>query len=150
LATSDVKYCQECGSKNPVDQKFCGKCGFSFDQPKIVTEKGPSAIEKGSGMGVISLVTAILGFTCLPGIGLIIAMITGYITPNAKENTFAKAGTSIAVFVLATALLVICIIGLASAGGFYWYIVLLLILGLVVSVSALVLQIRWLVKKPTT
>lgn len=150
MATSNVKYCQECGSKNPSDQKFCGECGFNFDKPQIVKEKGPSAIEKGSSLGIVSLVTAILGFTCLPGIGLIIAMITGYITPNPKENTYAKAGTSIAVFVLATTLLVFCIIGLASAGGFYWYIYLLIILGLVVSIGALVLQIRWLVKKPTT
>ena len=75
-------------------------------------------------------------------------MITGYITPNPKENTHAKTGTSIAVFVLATTLLVFCKIGLA--GGFYWYIVLLIILGLVISIGALVLQIRWLVRKPTT
>ncbi|MCF2144782.1 MAG: zinc-ribbon domain-containing protein [Candidatus Heimdallarchaeota archaeon] len=103
MNASDIIICQKCGSQNPRNTKFCGECG----SPLVQQEKDSvqaSTVEKGSALGVVSLVAAILGFTCVPIFGLIIAIITGYLTPNARENSYAKAGTSIGVFVLSTAL----------------------------------------------
>jgi len=151
----NAKYCQSCGFKNAATVKFCGECGKHLDKPESDIEKDTISTEK--GLGIVSLVTAILGFTCLPGIGLIIAIITGYLTPNANENSYAKAGASIGVFTLATALLgcsltALIMFAIDSSGGisippFVW---ILIILGIILSSLGLVFHIRWLRKKPTT
>jgi len=151
----NAKYCQSCGFKNAVTTKFCSECGKQLDKPEISVEKGAISTEK--GLGIVSLVTAILGFTCLPGIGLIIAIITGYLTPKRSENSYAKAGASIGGFTLATALLGFCItmlimliINTSEGEGFAVFYWILVILGLILSSLGLVFHIRWLRKKPTT
>jgi len=93
--SKNAKYCETCGAKNKATAKFCDGCGKPFDKPGKTTGDKPSRVSEGVGLEVVSLVTSILGFTCLPGIGFIIAVITGLMSPNPKENKYAKAGITI-------------------------------------------------------
>ncbi|MCK5184693.1 MAG: hypothetical protein KAQ95_10325, partial [Candidatus Heimdallarchaeota archaeon] len=90
--SKNVKYCESCGAKNKPAAKFCDDCGKPFDKPEKTTGVKPSRVSEGVGLEVVSLVTSILGFTCLPGIGFIIAVITGLMSPNPKDNKYAKVG----------------------------------------------------------
>ncbi|MHA1556099.1 MAG: zinc-ribbon domain-containing protein [Candidatus Heimdallarchaeota archaeon] len=122
MTLTDVKYCPECGSKNSLDKNFCGSCGASFETkptpaPAVTTAATPTitqtptttpetAEEKtGIALGVVSLVFSILGFSCLPIFGSIVAIITGFLTSGWKNNKFALAG------------IIIGFIGLAVIGG---------------------------------
>ncbi|MHA1121286.1 MAG: hypothetical protein ACTSPC_00555 [Candidatus Heimdallarchaeota archaeon] len=84
--SKNAKYCETCGAKNKATAKFCDGCGKPFDKPGKTTGDKPSRVSEGVGLEVVSLVTSILGFTCLPGIGFIIAVITGLMSPNPKES----------------------------------------------------------------
>ncbi len=149
------KYCQSCGFKNLATTKFCSECGDQLDKSGNVAKKDSISTEK--GLGIVSLVTAILGFTCLPGIGLIIAIIAGYLTPDAQKNSYAKAGASIGVFTLGTALfgfclttLIVFIMDISRGGGNAVFLWILAILGIIISSLGVGFHIRWLRKKPTT
>ncbi|MHA1365997.1 MAG: DUF7577 domain-containing protein [Candidatus Heimdallarchaeota archaeon] len=150
-----VIYCQSCGEKNEASAKFCNECGKPFGQQGTVVEKESEPADSGSALGVVSLTTGILGFCCLPGIGWIIAIITGFLTPNARENSYAKAGISIGVFVLCFAAFGGSVFGLgtyfsalANEDVFYpaWLLI-FSIIGILLVVTAMVFFIRWLRKK---
>ncbi len=90
MSSGDVKYCQNCGSKNPIEQKFCGECGKTFNgstKEKMSTEQ-----KTGMAQGIISFVLSLFGLSCLPFLGSIAAVITGFMTADRKTNNFAKAG----------------------------------------------------------
>ncbi|MCE7746139.1 MAG: hypothetical protein GPJ52_13490 [Candidatus Heimdallarchaeota archaeon] len=92
MATSEIKYCQKCGSQNPVDKKFCGECGFSFEG-KVETKPTRSTEEKtGLATGIISFVLSLFGLSCFPVLGSIAAVILGFMTSDRKTNNFARAG----------------------------------------------------------
>ena len=92
MATSDVKFCQECGSKNAVDQKFCGECGYNFDASTEIKPVKTTEEKTGMALGIISLVLSIFGLSCFPVLGSIAAVITGFMTSDRKTNIFARAG----------------------------------------------------------
>lgn len=84
-------YCSVCGELTESG-KFCQSCGahlgkeeIKIEQPiqpqpqTIVVQQPQYVVKETNTMADASLVFAILGFTCLPFIGGIIAMILGFI-----------------------------------------------------------------------
>ncbi|MCE7745252.1 MAG: DUF2207 domain-containing protein, partial [Candidatus Heimdallarchaeota archaeon] len=126
-------------------------CGKPFDKPGKTTGDKPSRVSEGVGLEVVSLVTSILGFTCLPGIGFIIAVITGLMSPNPKENKYAKAGITIGSLGLIIPAIVLGFLGiifgaLESTDDLIW----MLIMGIIAIILAgvgLFFFIRWM-RKP--
>ncbi|MHA1243793.1 MAG: zinc-ribbon domain-containing protein [Candidatus Heimdallarchaeota archaeon] len=158
---TDLKeiFCQQCGEKNEASAKFCNECGKPIGKSKTVDKDTSAPKESGSVLGVVSLTTGILGFCCLPGIGWIIAIITGYLTPDARENSYAKAGMSIGVFSYGLSAfggglcgLIFYFVDLFDESGSSSLSILFLILGLIgilTSITLMVLFIRWFRKKPS-
>ncbi len=149
--STNVKYCESCGGKNKKKAKFCDDCGKPFDKSEKTTEAKPSRLEGGSGLEVISLVTSILGFTCLPVIGLIIAIVTGLLSPNPKENKYAKTGVTIGSFGLIVPVLVMSIVGIVfsiiEAGDLhddFMWVPILSVIGLILSGVGLFFYIKWI------
>lgn len=150
--SKNAKYCESCGAKNKATAKFCDGCGKPFDKPKKTTKDKPSRVSEGTGLEVISLITSILGFTCLPGIGFIIAIITGLMSPNPKENKYAKAGITIGSLGLIVPALILGLLGIifGAAEGtddLIW----MLIMGIIAIILAgvgLFFFIKWM-RKPT-
>ncbi len=149
--SKSVKYCESCSGKNKASAKFCDDCGKAFDKSKkAVQDKSPST-EKGSGLEVISLITSIFGFTCLPGIGFIIAIVTGLMSPNPKENKYTKAGITIGSFGLIIPSFILGFLGiifgaLEATDDLIW----MLILGIIAVIGSgvgLFFFIKWM-KKP--
>lgn len=149
--SKNVKYCESCGAKNKTAAKFCDDCGKPFDKPEKTTGDKPSRVSEGVGLEVVSLVTSILGFTCLPGIGFIIAVITGLMSPNPKENKYAKAGIIIGSLGLIVPAIILGFLGiifgaLEGTDDLIW----MLIMGIIAIVLAgvgLFFFIRW-IRKP--
>ncbi len=149
--SKNAKYCESCGAKNKATAKFCDGCGKPFDKPEKTTKDKPSRVSEGTGLEVISLITSILGFTCLPGIGFIIAIITGLMSPNPKENKYAKAGITIGSLGLIVPALILGLLGIifGAAEGtddLIW----MLIMGIIAIILAgigLFFFIRW-IRKP--
>jgi len=151
--SKSTKYCDSCGGKNKASAKFCDDCGKPFDKPEKTTGDKPSRVSEGVGLEVVSLITSILGFTCLPGIGFIIAVITGLMSPNPKENKYAKAGITIGSLGLIVPIFILSIVGIfAGALGpnddFYWAIYLGAIF-LIISGVGLFFFIKWM-RKPAS
>ncbi|MFX1539130.1 MAG: hypothetical protein ACFFDI_33565 [Promethearchaeota archaeon] len=149
--SKNVKYCESCGAKNKATAKFCDDCGKPFDKPEKTTGDKPSPVSEGVGLEVVSLVTSILGFTCLPGIGFIIAVVTGLMAPNPKENKYAKAGITIGSLGLIVPILILSLIGiifgaLEGTDDLIWMII-LGVIGLILSGVGLFFFIRWM-RKP--
>ncbi len=149
--SKNVKYCESCGEKNEAKAKFCDGCGKSFSKSKKTDKDTSPSTEKGSGLEVISLVSSILGFTCLPIIGLILAIIIGSMSPNPKENKYTKAGItigSLGLIIPGFILGVLGIIGGAMEGtdDLVWMII-LGIIALIGSGVGLFFFIKWM-KKP--
>ena len=150
--SKNAKYCESCGAKNKATAKFCDGCGKPFDKPEKTTKDKPSRVSEGTGLEVISLITSILGFTCLPGIGFIIAIITGLMSPNPKENKYAKAGITIGSLGLIVPALILGLLGIifGAAEGtddLIW----MLIMGIIAIILAgvgLFFFIKWM-RKPT-
>ena len=151
---SKEKYCQSCGAKNKGTAKFCDDCGKPFDKAEKTTTSKPTSVEEGSGLGIISLVAAILGFTCLPGFGFIVAVITSLLAPNPRQNKYAKAGFHIGSLGLIVPVTIASIIGVVFSiieGGdlhddFMW-VPILSGIGIFIAVIGLIFYIRW-VRKP--
>ena len=149
--SKNAKYCESCGAKNKVAAKFCDDCGKPFDKPEKTTGDKPSRVSEGVGLEVVSLVTSILGFTCLPGIGFIIAVITGLMSPNPKDNKYAKAGIIIGSLGLIVPAIILGFLGiifgaLEGTDDLIW----MLIMGIIAIVLAgvgLFFFIRWM-RKP--
>lgn len=139
--------------KNKAAAKFCDDCGKPFDKPEKTTGDKPSRVSEGVGLEVVSLVSSILGFTCFPVIGLIVAIITGLMSPNPKDNKYAKAGITIGSLGLIVPIFILSIVGifagaLGSTDDFYWAIYLGAIF-LILSGVGLFFFIRWM-RKPTS
>jgi len=154
--STNVKYCESCGGKNKKTAKFCDDCGKAFDKSEKITEEKPSGLEEGSGLEVVSLVTSILGFTCLPVFGLIIAIITGLLSPNPKENKYAKTGITIGSLGLIVPVLIMSLVGIifsiaeAAGGSFhddFMWMPIVSVIGLILSGIGLFFYIRW-IRKP--
>jgi len=151
--SKNAKYCESCGAKNKATAKFCDGCGKPFDKPEKTTKDKPSRVSEGTGLEVISLITSILGFTCLPGIGFIIAIITGLMSPNPKENKYAKAGITIGSLGLIVPALILGLLGIifGAAEGtddLIW----MLIMGIIAIILAgvgLFFFIKWM-RKPAS
>ncbi|MBK5112110.1 MAG: zinc-ribbon domain-containing protein [Candidatus Heimdallarchaeota archaeon] len=149
--SKSTKYCESCGAKNKADAKFCDDCGKPFDKPEKTTGDKPSRVSEGVGLEVVSLVTSILGFTCLPLIGFVIAIITGLMSTNPKENKYAKAGIMIGSLGLIVPFFVLGIIGIIGGvidgtDDLLWAIILGTI-ALILSGVGLFFFIRW-IRKP--
>lgn len=149
--SKSTKYCDSCGGKNKAAAKFCDDCGKAFDKPKKTTGDQPSRVSEGVGLEVVSLITSILGFTCLPGIGFIIAIITGLMSPNPKENKYAKAGITIGSLGLIVPILILSVVGIivgpsADTDDFMWALYLGIIF-LILSGVGLFFFIKW-IRKP--
>ena len=150
--SKNVKYCESCGAKNKTAAKFCDDCGKAFDKPEKTTGDKPSRVSEGVGLEVVSLITSILGFTCLPGIGFIIAVITGLMSPNPKENKYAKAGIIIGSLGLIVPAIILGFLGiifgaLEGTDDLIW----MLIMGIIAIVLAgvgLFFFIKWM-RKPS-
>ncbi|HUT81019.1 MAG TPA: hypothetical protein VMZ29_07435 [Candidatus Bathyarchaeia archaeon] len=158
MPEENVKFCETCGHKNEKTAKFCNGCGKSFGKQTktIATEDGSSLAEKGSGLGLISLVSSITGFTCLPIIGFIVAIITGLLAPNPKENKYSKVGIFIGSIGLIALAMIPSLVGIifcfVSIGDFtddFMWVPILSVPGLIGSGIALFFFIRWM-KKPAS
>ncbi len=149
--SKNVKYCESCGGKNKTAAKFCDDCGKPFDKPEKTTGDKPSRVSEGVGLEVVSLVTSILGFTCLPGIGFIIAVITGLMSPNPKENKYAKAGIIIGSLGLIVPAIILGFLGiifgaLEGTDDLIWMLV-MGIIAIILAGVGLFFFIRWM-RKP--
>ena len=84
----------------------------------------PSAVQQTSTMAIVSLVAGILGWTLVPTLGAIIAVITGYMAKNEIRQSggalggdgLATAGLVLGWVHLALAAIGICLFVLALAG----------------------------------
>jgi hypothetical protein len=110
MSGADVKYCEACGFKNDKRAKFCDECGRQFGEIKEAPKEKPSELEEGSGLGVVSLIASFLGLCT--GVGFIIAIITGLMTPNPKENKYAKIGIFIGSLGLIIPVTILSILGI--------------------------------------
>ena len=151
--SKNAKYCESCGAKNKATAKFCDGCGKPFDKPEKTTKDKPSRVSEGTGLEVVSLISSILGFTCLPGIGFIIAIITGLMSPNPKENKYAKAGITIGSLGLIVPALILGFLGIIfgameETDDLIWMLIMGIIALILVGVG-LFLFIRW-IRKPAT
>ena len=152
--SKNAKYCESCGAKNKATAKFCDGCGKPFDKTEKTTKDKPSRVSEGTGLEVVSLISSILGFTCLPGIGFIIAIITGLMSPNPKENKYAKAGITIGSLGLIVPIFILSVVGIfagalgESGDDFYWAIYLGAIF-LIISGVGLFFFIKWM-RKPAS
>ncbi len=148
--SKNEKYCESCGSKNDIKAKFCDDCGKPFDKPKKEEAK-PSRVSEGAGLEVVSLISSILGFTCLPIIGFVIAIVTGLMSENPKENKYAKVGIFIGSLGLILPALILGFLGiifgaLEETDDLIW----MLIMGIIALIAAgvgLFFFIRW-IRKP--
>lgn len=150
--SKNVKYCESCGAKNKTNAKFCDDCGKPFDKPEKTTGDKPSRVSEGVGLEVVSLVSSILGFTCFPVIGLIVAIITGLMSPNPKENKYAKAGITIGSLGLIVPTIILSFLGiifgaLEGTDDLIWMLVMGIIF-LILSGVGLFFFIKWM-RKPT-
>jgi hypothetical protein len=149
--SKSTKYCESCGAKNKAAAKFCDDCGKTFDKPEKATGDKPSRVSEGVGLEVVSLISSILGFTCLPVIGLIVAIITGLMSPNPKENKYAKAGITIGSLGLIVPVLILSVVGIiigpmADTDDLMWALYLGIIF-LIISGVSLFFFIKW-IRKP--
>jgi len=149
--SKSAKYCESCGAKNKTAAKFCDDCGKPFDKPEKTTGDKPSRVSEGVGLEVVSLVTSILGFTCLPGIGFIIAVITGLMSPNPKDNKYAKVGIIIGSLGLIVPALILGFLGIVfgameETDDLIWMLI-MGIIALILAGVGLFFFIRWM-RKP--
>ncbi len=149
--SKNAKYCESCGAKNKVAAKFCDDCGKPFDKPEKTTGDKPSRVSEGVGLEVVSLITSILGFTCLPGIGFIIAVITGLMSPNPKDNKYAKAGIIIGSLGLIVPALILGFLGIIfgameETDDLIWMLI-MGIIALILAGVGLFFFIKWM-RKP--
>jgi multidrug efflux pump subunit AcrB len=85
---------------------------------------GPVIVQQTSTMAIISLISGILGWTLVPTLGAIVAIITGHIAHNeirASHNALSGDGLATAGLILgwvnlAFSLIGVCLAGLAVAG----------------------------------
>ena len=149
--SKNAKYCESCGGKNKADAKFCDDCGKPFDKPEKTTGDKPSRVSEGVGLEIVSLISSILGFTCFPVIGLIVAIITGLMSPNPKENKYAKAGITIGSFRIVIPFFILSIVGIIGGSNEgtddLFYLIIIGAIGLILSVVGLIFFIRWM-RKP--
>lgn len=79
-------YCNECGTENIDEAKFCKGCGKQLDSN--VSEKSAEAkntvVTKTSGKAIASLVLSLLWFY---GIGSVLAIIFGHIARSDIKNS---------------------------------------------------------------
>ena len=145
------KNCKSCGAKNKADAKFCDDCGKPFKKEKKTAGDEPSRVSQGAGLEIISLVTSILGFTCLPIIGFVIAIITGMMSENPKANKYAKVGITIGSLGLIIPFFILGVLGIIfgsmeQTDDLIWAIV----LGVIAAIGAgvgLFFFIKWM-RKP--
>ncbi len=149
-----VKICEFCGAENKPSAKFCNECGKTLavsDQPAKPSQASSSKAAQGFGLEIVSLVASILGFTCLPFFGFIIALVTGFMSANPKENKYAKVGIIIGSLGLIVPVIVLGILGIfagatANTDDLLWMLI-LGIIGLLAAGVSLFFFIRWL-RKP--
>jgi hypothetical protein len=156
MAEDDVKFCESCGFKNDKSAKFCDECGKPFGKTKAAPKDKPSELEKGEGLGIISMVSSILGIFCIPYVGFIVALITGFMTPNPKEHKYAKAGIFIGsigliapVAIAGVVLLILTFVTLGEATDDLMWMPILSVIFLIASGISLFFFIRW-AKKPAS
>jgi hypothetical protein len=85
---------------------------------------GPVIVQQTSTMSIVSLISGILGWTLVPTLGAIVAVITGYMAKNEIRSSrgtlsgdgLATAGLVLGWVNLAFSILGICLAGLALAG----------------------------------
>jgi Domain of unknown function (DUF4190)/zinc-ribbon domain len=99
--------CPKCGAPNADSANTCQECGTSLPQRQ--------ALRTTSGTATASLVCAILGWTVLPVIGAIMAVVLGHMA----RNEIRASGGSLGGDGMATASLVLgyASIGLAALGA---------------------------------
>ena len=96
-----------------------------MDQPNL-PQNSNEVILPSSTLAIVSLVSALLGFTFLPGVGSIVALITGYMARSETRSIPPKASGD----------------GMATAGIILgWVQIGLLIIGICCTIAFLVFSI---------
>ena len=88
--------CPKCAAQVPEGVKFCGSCGSPVDQPPVAPKISPSqpgspapSSTAGSG-GITSNVAAMLSYIPFCFIGLICAILFGFILEPYKKDRFIR------------------------------------------------------------
>ncbi len=116
--------CARCGAQNPNDSQFCQNCGSSLSvrESAQLSVKSPSSSntitiseKRTSGFAIASLVLGILGWTFIPIVSSIIAIIFGAIGISRTKpgSNIQGRGMAIAGLVLGSVALFIGIIIIA-------------------------------------
>jgi len=70
--------CAQCGTENPEGAETCSECGASLQTPSVAAP-AYRAVQPTSSMALVSLILGILGWTVLPVIGSVVAVIFGHL-----------------------------------------------------------------------
>jgi len=70
--------CAQCGTENPAGAEACSECGVSLQTPSAGAP-AYGVVQPTSSMALVSLILGILGWTVLPMIGSVVAVIFGHL-----------------------------------------------------------------------
>jgi len=70
--------CAQCGAENPEGAETCSECGVSLQTP-AAGAPAYGVVQPTSSMALVSLILGILGWTVLPVIGSVVAVIFGHL-----------------------------------------------------------------------
>jgi ribosomal protein S27AE len=142
-STEEIKFCPNCGFKNPEDSSFCGMCGFTLNQTETTNQTAIDAqetLEKfadgppTSGLAVTSLFTGILG---------IIMATTAFFAVHVADNIWPTWGIFVALgFIIAVLAVIFGVIACNQKGYSKELATLGLILGII---EVVVVFIIWAV-----
>lgn len=118
-----VDYCAYCGAKvRAATPPLQGKRSQIGAVKRSDPSHAPLVVEH-STMAVVSLVSGILGWTFLPLIGSIVAIITGHMAKEEiKNNTEQLGGDSMATIGLVLGYISLGLIGCGCVAGIVWMV----------------------------
>lgn len=105
--------CTQCGAPNPAGAETCLECG----RPLAVVTKGRS-LAPTSGTAIASLVCGIIGWSLIPVIGAIAAVVLGHISRDEirrSQGTVSGEGLAIAGLVLGYSSIAVAVSGVVAA-----------------------------------
>jgi hypothetical protein len=70
--------CAQCGTENPEGAEACSECGVSLQTPSVGAP-AYGVVQPTSSMAMVSLILGILGWTVLPVIGSVVAVVFGHL-----------------------------------------------------------------------
>jgi hypothetical protein len=112
-------YCPRCGREIEVDIRYCPYCGAAVKTEKL-------AVQSTSTLAIASLITGIAGFTVLPVVGSILAVILGKnaikeinTDDSLKGIEMAKSGIIIGwIGIIFTGVIVLLVLAILTIGIF--------------------------------